>query len=319
MPSQANVAPAADRGSISSISAGNSSAVAGGGLEAGGTAVEVGPEAEWHRSYEKLYHAFWYVVAAPTNRSHLGVSPHELGASPQADAFELVAISRLFTPPNSRLASPKIVYPTGLLMHTHHREDVRDCSHRDCSHHPSSRVYMTYGELDVLPQAWSPALGEVLASLQLPTAFAAASAEPSQPAQPYPQQPPQAQQQPQTQQQPPQPPQASLPPRQPHSAAGAQPTPGGPTLLPPPLRSVPLMLRPAEARKRRAGSRSALPNELAAAFYTSRLGAPLALPPFAAEGLAVGLPAHQTCHELGCVLGGLYLHVYVYLHLAGRD
>jgi len=95
------------------------------------TTVEVGPEREWHASYNKLYRMFFYAL-----RPRRGE-----GGEVQ---FELSAMSQLFSPP-TRTASPKIVFPTGLLPPQ-----------------PTSRrplLTELYGELDVFMQAWGGGCG----------------------------------------------------------------------------------------------------------------------------------------------------------------
>ena len=130
---------------------------------------DVGPESGWHASYEKLYHAFWYALKP---RGASSVAP----SSSSRFTFELVSLSRFFTPPNSRWDHPKIVYPTGLLLHpatltaSNSSDAVATAAAADGCASPfgcagSTRLHMTYGELDVLGHAWSPTLREILRTL----------------------------------------------------------------------------------------------------------------------------------------------------------
>ena len=157
-----------------------------------GSFAEVGPEREWHASYPKIYHVFWYALAAP---------------SAAGAPFELASVSRLFTPPNTRLTHPKIVYPTGLLQTS------------------TNRLLLTYGELDIYSHAWSPSLAEVARSMLPPSALASAAS----------------------------------------TATLADSTVADASALP-------LILRPAEAARRRSANAAAA-NELSASLY----GAPMPL------------------------------------------
>ena len=178
-----------------------------------GSFAEVGPEREWHASYPKIYHVFWYALAAPSTA----------GAP-----FELASVSRLFTPPNTRLSQPKIVYPTGLLQTS------------------TNRLLLTYGELDIYSHAWSPSLAEVARSMMPPSALASAAAS---------------------------------------TATLADSTVADASALP-------LILRPAEAARRRLASAAAA-NELSTSLYGAPM--PLGAPPFSR---ATSM-ADRECRSLG--------------------
>lgn len=112
--------------------------------------TEVGPEAEWHSSYSKLYHTIWYTLRPQV-------------ASDGDVRFMLNSMSRLFTPPNSRFQFPKVTYPMALLVTPPSTQRSRP-----------ARVILTYGELDVLSQSWAAAREKVAQTLLPPAPFAAA-------------------------------------------------------------------------------------------------------------------------------------------------
>ena len=91
--------------------------------------------------------------------------------------FELVSLSRFFTPPNSRWDHPKMVSPhraaaahPATLTASNSSDAVATAAAADGCASPfgcagSTRLHMTYGELDVLGHAWSPTLREILRTL----------------------------------------------------------------------------------------------------------------------------------------------------------
>ena len=199
-----------------------------------GVFADVGPEHEWHQSYEKLYHVFWYAIRPP---------PLPTGAASDAP-FELVSISRLFTPPNTRTSHPKIVYPSGLLL--------APTQGAPCSSLPLSsplcvkttKLLLTYGELDVFAHAWAPSLVEVGRSMLPPDALA------------------------------------------------------------PDASDLPLVLRAAEATRRRSAS-AAQVNELAAPLYAAAL---------AAGGAANGSATQHVVGQRSCRQRGYEVHWNAALH-----
>ena len=152
--------------------------------------------------------------------------------------FELVSISRLFTPPNTRTSHPKIVYPSGLLL--------APTQGAPCSSLPLSsplcvkttKLLLTYGELDVFAHAWAPSLVEVGRSMLPPDALA------------------------------------------------------------PDASDLPLVLRAAEATRRRSAS-AAQVNELAAPLYAAAL---------AAGGAANGSATQHVVGQRSCRQRGYEVH-----------
>lgn len=125
--------------------------------------ADVGPEREWHQAYNKRYHALWITLRCASDPA---------SGTP---SFEVGALSRLFTPPNTRVAGPKIVFPTGLLL-VGTDAVGRLAPGATLDKHPGTRkvprparlAIVLYGELDVYSHAWTVSLQQVRARLLMP-------------------------------------------------------------------------------------------------------------------------------------------------------
>ena len=138
-----------------------SGAPSGGGMGGGvGSGfADVGPDAGWHASYPKMYHAFWYAIRPPSTRGR--------AAGGSNASFALTSMSRLFTPPNTHLPRPKIVFPTGLLLAD--AQEERCATPLLCA--STRQLVLTYGELDVFSHAWAISLAEVGRAMLHPAAL----------------------------------------------------------------------------------------------------------------------------------------------------
>ena len=135
--------------------------------------IDVGPELEWHASYDKLYRAFWYTLRASKH--------HDQGEG--GVRFQFASMSRAFVPPNSHLTFPKIIYPMGLLLLAplDNRSAPAVATSATTSGaagggatapvSPCSLVLLTYGELDVFSHAWATPARLVRDALLTPAAL----------------------------------------------------------------------------------------------------------------------------------------------------